>query len=349
MSKEKLIYEEIFDSIPDGILILDNDLNIVSINESSENLLNISRTKTSGNHISKYFPEEIIKLCRSVLENERIIHEEEFNFRTPLNSIIPIGIVGSPIYDKKGETEGLILQVKDREKLNLLSKIHGNETIEEDYQYLIRGIAHELNNPLSGIKGAAQLLNNNLSKDEVNKCSEIIIKEVDRLKNLIERLKRLDNFDKDSFGPVNIQELLMDILFLESNLHTNIKFITKFDITIPEIHGDETSLKQVFMNLIKNSVDAIGKNGQIEIKTKWVTEYRIKSKNNIQITIKDNGKGIIKKNINKIFTPFYSSKKNGTGLGLFISSQIIAKHGGVIMVKSEPKKGTEFNIHLPLK
>ncbi len=352
MAKKKILkdipFEEIFDSIPDGIIITDKNLAIISINESSENILNISRSKASGNPLSKYFPKEITNLSKAVIKNQRIIHEDEITYRTPLNSTILIECIGSPIYKHNGEIDGLILQIKDKEKMNLLSKIQGNEKMEENYEYMLRGMAHELNNPLSGIKGAAQLLSSKLSSEEVNKCSDIIIKEVDRLKSLIDRLRRLDSFERESFEPVNIHEILLDIIFLESNLHDYINFDTKFDITIPPVSGDQTSLKQVFINIIKNAIDSIGKEGSIEIKTKWVTDYKIKSKNNIEITIKDNGQGIQRKNLKKIFTPFFSNKKGGSGLGLFISNQIIAKHGGVIMVESEIKKGTKFKIHLPV-
>lgn len=223
--------------------------------------------------------------------------------------------------------------------------------MEENYEFLVSGLAHELKNPLSGIKGAAQLLQNSLNEEEATRCSEIIIKEVDRLRDLINRIRKIDTFDKELFSPVDIHELLFDIIFLESKSSRNIEFTHNFDITMPPIFADKNSIKQVLINIIKNSVDAVNKkeinDGMITLGTKWVTDYKIKSRNTVIISIKDNGIGIEKDNIEKIFTPFFSSKKKGSGLGLFISNQIIIKHGGFILVDSELNQGTEFRIHLP--
>ncbi|MGH7884618.1 MAG: two-component system sensor histidine kinase NtrB, partial [Thermodesulfobacteriota bacterium] len=263
MIPNKIPYKDIFDSIPEGIVITTEKLEIVSINESSENLLNISRAKATGQKLSRYFPAEITKTCKKVIAEERIIHEDEVSYRTPLDSIIKIEFTGSPIYKNDGNLCGLILQIKDKEKINFLTKMNTQESMEENYEFLARGLAHELKNPLSGIKGAAQLLKGELNSDEIARCSEIIVKEVDRLRDLINRIKRIDNFDKDSFSFVDIHELLFDIIFLESKIRNNIKFQHNFDITIPHIFADKNSIKQLFINIIKNAVDAVGNSGEI--------------------------------------------------------------------------------------
>lgn len=322
------------------------------MNETSENLLNISSIKATGKKLSKYFRSEIVSICNKAIAQERIIHEQEVNFTTLLNTFVKIDITVSPYYLSEGILSGLILQIKDKDKIDFLTKLNRQESMEENYDFLVRGLAHELKNPLSGIKGAAQLLNKNLNEDEIVRCSEIIIKEVDRLRDLIERIKRIDTFDKGSFSPVDIHELLFDIIFLESKTSKNIEFSHNFDITMPPVIADKNSLKQVLINIIKNSVDAIKNSecengGHVTLGTKWVTDYKIKSKNSVIISVKDNGTGIDRKNVRKIFTPFFSSKEKGSGLGLFISNQIIIKHGGFITVESEPGTGTEFQIHLP--
>ncbi len=340
-------YKDIFDSIPDGIIITTKDLKIISVNESSENLLNISRKKATGKKLSRYFPDEITDICKKVISEERIIYEDELIYRTPLNSTIKIEFTGSPFYSSDGNVSGLTIQIKDKEKINFLTKMDKQENMEESYEFLARGLAHELKNPLSGIKGAAQLLSTELNSTEISKCSEIIVKEVDRLRDLTNKIRGIDSFDKGSFKEVNIHELLFDIIFLESKIKDNVEFKHFFDITIPPIIADKDSIKQVLINIVKNAGDAIKSNGEITLSTKWVTDYKLKDKNSVLISIKDNGIGIDKKNIKKIFTPFFSNKKKGSGLGLFISNQIVTKHGGFILVDSKPDEGTEFKIYLP--
>jgi len=204
---------------------------------------------------------------------------------------------------------------------------------------------------LSGIRGAAQILSNDAEDREAKKCAEIIIKEADRLRDLIDKFKRLEPFAKDSFELVDIHEILTEITFLESKSsnQNELNIIQNFDVSLPPISGDENSLKQVFLNIIKNAKEAGSSKVTIEISTRWITDYKFKNENAISIDIKDNGAGISKEAIEKIFTPFYTTKKEGTGLGLFLAYQIIAKHGGAILVESEIGKGTTFRVYLPIK
>ncbi|MCY3986432.1 MAG: ATP-binding protein [Candidatus Dadabacteria bacterium] len=340
-------YRDLLDSLPEGMIVADRHLNIISVNEPSELILNISRRKTIGRHISSFLPEEITGLCSRAVKEERIVQENDLLFRISPDSSINVECTVSPIHGSDGGMNGLIIQIRNTEKMNMMSIISRNCSLEENYETLVRGLAHEIRNPLSGIKGAAQLLNGTLSKTEKNKCSKIIIKETERLEDLFNRLVKPSSVSIQHLMSVDINEILLDIIFLESNLHKNINFRPKLDIAIPPIPGDYNSLKQVFINIIQNAVSSIRKKGEITISTRWVTDYKIRNKHTVLISVKDNGTGIQKKDLKKIFTPFFSSKKKGTGLGLFISSQVIAKYGGIITAESDEEEGSEFRIQLP--
>lgn len=340
-------YRDLLDSLPEGVIVADKDLNIISVNEPSETILNISRRKTIGKHISRFLPEEITNLCARAVEEERVVQENDLLFRISRDSSINVECTASPIHGGDGRMNGLIIQIRNTEKMNMMSIISRNCSLEENYETLVKGLAHEIRNPLSGIKGAAQLLNGTLSETEKNRCSKIIIKEVERLKDLVDRLVKPSSVSTQHLMSVDINEILIDIIFLESNLHKNIKFEQKLDVTIPPIPGDYNSFKQVCINLIQNAVSSIKDDGRITVSTKWVPDYKIRNKHTVLISVKDNGRGIQKKDLKKIFTPFFSSKKKGTGLGLFISSQVIAKYGGIITAESGEGKGSEFRIQLP--
>lgn len=340
-------YRELLDSMPDGIVVAGNDLRIVSLNEPSENILNVSRRKAVGKRVSKIFPPEINRLCERAIKERRVIQKDDLAFRAPSGTAVRVECTVAPAHGSDGDPRGLIIQIRDMSKTDMLSIMNRNSSFGENYEILVRGLAHEMRNPLSGIKGAAQLMSGALSDRERDRCSRIIIKEAERLRDLLDRLVKPSSLAAESTSPVDINEILIDIIFLESNLHEDIKFTRKLDVAIPPVPGDYNSLKQVFINLVQNAAAAVRGKGEITVSTKWVSDYRIRDRNTVLISVRDNGAGIERKNLKKIFTPFFSGRKDGTGLGLFISSQVIAKYGGVITAESEEGKGSVFRVQLP--
>jgi len=358
---EENFFKEVFDAIPDGIIVLDRSFSVLSINDTAEAIFKISREKAFGKPSFAFLPEEIEETAQKALKEERTIFGDEINPVLRGGERIRIQSVATPLFSEQGNLLGVIVQIKDLSGAKFLSEKTLQQTSTSTLEGLIVGLAHELKNPLSGIRGAAQIIaEETTSGEERIKCAEIIIKEADRLKVLLETLKRLEPFAKEVFEPVDIHEILLEIIFLESKSgkEKEVHFIQNFDVTLPSVLGDRNSLKQVFLNLIKNAIEAISdkrlpKNpsskphGTVEISTRWITDYKLKNENAISIEIKDNGTGIPREALEKIFNPFYTTKKEGTGLGLFLAYQIIAKHGGAILVESELGKGTVFKVYLP--
>jgi len=345
----KLNYKDIFDTLPDGYIFLDKEKFINDLNQSAELILNVSRKKLIGQNLNKLFPCEINELIDKAERDERTITDDDIKVRVFLNQPLSLQVIVTPYMDEKASIVGFILQLRDIEGTKLLTEQSEIRSFNNNFENMILGLTHELKNPLSGVKGAAQLLNDDLNEDEMKKCSEIIINEVDRLSELIDRIKRLDDLDTDNFAEVDINEILLDIIFLHSKLLKNrIKIVKDLDISIPPVIGDPNSLKQVFINLVKNAVQAISNKGKITIKTKLINDYKIKSNYPILVSVRDNGKGISAEQKDKIFTPFYTTKNNGTGVGLFVTYQILVKHGGTILVESEENSGSEFKVYLPV-
>jgi two-component system nitrogen regulation sensor histidine kinase GlnL len=221
---------------------------------------------------------------------------------------------------------------------------------------LAAGLAHEIKNPLGGIKGAAQLLAVELSKKSpLQEYTSLMIREVERINGIIEELMNLTNPRSPRLSEVNLAKILSDIVLLQKETHQGkkVEFLLNLDPSIPPIRGDENLLIRLFLNLIKNAGEAIEKKGEVEIVTKVASEYLLNKPGErpvpfVVVEIRDNGKGIPPEEIDQIFTPFYTTKNRGSGLGLAICQKIVSEHSGFLKVESSPGKGSIFTVSLPL-
>jgi two-component system nitrogen regulation sensor histidine kinase GlnL len=219
---------------------------------------------------------------------------------------------------------------------------------------LAAGLAHEIKNPLAGIRGAAQLLRRSLVRDSsLVEYTDIMIREVDRVSFLIEQLLDLSRPARLNLTSLNIHELLDDVLLLERETveEGKITLRKQFDPSLPLIRGDRSQLTQVFLNLVKNALQAMDGRGCLTITTRIETDFHIRERGRKQgkfiwVEIEDNGPGIKGEDLSHIFSPFFTTKNNGTGLGLAISYRIIKEHGGLIRVESREGEGTIFRVSL---
>jgi two-component system nitrogen regulation sensor histidine kinase GlnL len=219
---------------------------------------------------------------------------------------------------------------------------------------LAAGLAHEIRNPLGGIKGAAQLLRRSLDgPSQLREYTDIMIREVDRVNQLIEQLLDLSGPAQLTLAPINIHQLLDDVLLLEGQTvnaeNTAIRKI--FDPSLPPIRGDRARLTQVFLNIVKNAFQAMERGGTLTITTRLETDFHIREQGTarnrlIWIDIADEGTGIKDEDLPHIFSPFFTTKNNGSGLGLATSYGIVKEHGGLIRVETEEGKGTTFKVSL---
>jgi two-component system nitrogen regulation sensor histidine kinase GlnL len=219
---------------------------------------------------------------------------------------------------------------------------------------LAAGLAHEIKNPLGGIKGAAQLLRRAARSDpSVAEYTDIMIREVDRVNDLIEQLLDLSRPAGLNLAPVNIHEILDQVLWLEGQTAagTQIQLRKRFDPSLPPVRADRAQLTQVFLNLVKNAFQAMGQSGTLIVTTRLQTDFRVRDQGGpatrfIWVDIADEGAGIREADLPQIFSPFFTTKTNGTGLGLAICYRIIKEHGGTIRVESAENRGSTFRVSL---
>jgi two-component system nitrogen regulation sensor histidine kinase GlnL len=263
-----------------------------------------------------------------------------------IGQIINIDFHLSPFFSN-GKIEGAVLSIS--ENINI------SEREEYDFDplvYLIGSIAHEIKNPLGGIKGAAQLLRNRAQNAPIDEYVDLIVKETDRLNSILHDYLTLCK--KPAFNQVNIHEVMEKALSIMNVPMKGAGIALKrlYDPSLPQVRGDEAKLLQVFLNIIKNAIESMKKGGRLEVST-YPSKESIREGGRIKrwalISIKDSGRGIPAKDLQKIFIPFYTKKKQGTGIGLALSRKIIKDHGGLINVKSQVSKGTSFFIYIPFE
>lgn len=218
-----------------------------------------------------------------------------------------------------------------------------------------RLIAHELKNPLAGIKGAAQLLYDDVKSEEGRALLKLIGSEIDRIRRLADRMETLGDQDPDKMASVNIHTILRQARTIVQSSESRLVFSERYDPSLPHALGDSDTLMQAVLNLIRNAQDAVKEteSPQIELSTSFRSDVTSRSKTNgetrqlpIQISITDNGPGVSDELQDRIFQPFVTTKRDGQGLGLALVSKVAKAHGGLVEVRSRPGR-TTFSILLP--
>ncbi len=351
----ELLFQQVIESLPDALFLIDAEGKIQFLNPAAERLCATSSTLIKNRLIQDLFPKakDFIERLQSTLHTGHAytIREDELTNRARESFVVEIHI--SPYYDEEGKNIGASILMRD---LSALKKM------EEDFRYADRlaimgtiasGLAHEIKNPLGGIKGAAQMLKREIKKKDLQEYLEIIIKEANRVNKIIQELLNFTKPQNTKLISVNLNKLLDELVQLEqvNEASQSIQFIRHFDPSLPPVKADENQLKQVFLNLIKNAREALNGKGNIQISTRMVTGYQLKLEHGkvarmVQVDIHDNGCGMDTETLANLFAPFYTTKKGGTGLGLAISHRIITELQGFIQVESEPKKGSTLSVFL---
>jgi len=338
--------EAIINSLEEALIVFDKNSRIIYLNKTAEELLRKSSKDILGKKLRQVLAGEraISPLLSKAIDEGRSFKGKSIGL--DVGQTINVDFHLSPFFSN-AKIEGAVLSVS--ENINMAER--------EDYDfdplvYLVGSIAHEIKNPLGGIKGAAQLLRNKTQNASIDEYVELIIRETDRLNSILHDYLTLCK--KPSFNPVNIHEVMEKALsVVEIPIReTGITVKRLYDPSLPHVRGDEAKLLQVFLNIIKNAFESMRKGGKLEISTcpsKESFRKGGKIKRWALITIRDTGKGIEEKDLQKIFMPFYTKKKSGTGIGLALSKKIIKDHGGLIKVKSQVGKGTSFFIYIPFE
>ncbi len=345
----KLYYQQnLPNQMVTAVIVLNSELLIQYANPAAEALLVKSFNKLRRNSLKSIFfnnPINDIRLKQLLTSGQEFSDSDvilEFFDRRQ----ITVEITASSVeFDKSPH---ILLEFKQIDQQKQFSLEAFQQQQWESARDLIRGLAHEIKNPLGGLRGAAQLLNKELSAEQ-QEYTEMIIEQADRLTNLVDRLLGPNQLPKMSWQ--NIHVVLEKVAKLvKFNNPQETKIQKDYDPSIPDIHFDEDKIHQAILNIVNNAIQVIGTDGKITLKTRAASNKTINGKRvklTAQISIIDNGPGIPEKIQDTLFYPMVSGRANGTGLGLSISQTLINQHNGKLSCVSQPGH-TEFIILLPI-
>lgn len=350
-------YEDIIEGLAEGVVAVDSRLVVRIFNQSAEKICELPRTSVIGRHASEVFKKDarLVEMLGNTLKEGRLFAEYEERLQRRFSGPLPVGITTSQTFDQSGNVSGAVALIKD---LSGIKSLETGSLRKERLAYIgtfAANLAHEIKNPLSGIRGAAQLLSKKIKEERLGEYTSIIIKEADRLDKILREMLDFARPAKLAKKSLNIHKALDTVAFLAQEGLAPDTLKRDYDPSLPPVYADEGQLTQVFLNLIKNAKEALvaDKAGRIRITTRMATEFHLVDSlgsggKMALVEIKDNGSGIKDEDLEKIFTPFFTTKPRGSGLGMAISLKIIKEHGGFLKIDSTPGEGTTVSVYLPI-
>lgn len=347
--------KRLLDSLSTAVLLCDTTLRLRYLNPAAESLLAVSESRALGMPLSDVLLDVGQHTDTSLQETLRSGHpftKREARLRVDLREIVvdySVSLMHAP-----GEATQLLIEIQPRDRLLRIAREEAMLASHQATRKLVRGVAHEIKNPLGGIRGAAQLLERELPSPELTEYTRIIIEEADRLRQLADRMlgpRRLP-----SLRQVNVHECVERVVnLLQAEAGGRVTIERDYDPSLPDITIDPDQLIQAMLNIGGNALQALLENPSdreplLIFKTRPVRQFTIGAKRHrivLRVDIRDNGPGIPAELRESIFYPMVSGRAGGTGLGLSIAQDIIHQYQGRIECESRPGE-TTFSIFLPL-
>ena len=344
------MYKKILAHINEAVLLFNQHLVLTYINTAGEILLADSAKHLLGLDAKTLFKssKELLSVMQQCLDNHEPLVDRELPLYN-LKQSKTINLSVTPLL-KEGQLNEILVELQQIDRHIRISKEEQLFAQQNVSRTLVKGLAHEIKNPLGGIRGAAQLLELELPDNELKEYTQIIVQESDRLKCLMDKMLGPNKPSKKEF--LNIHEILERVRHL-INIEAghNIILVTDYDPSIPELKADKNQLIQAVLNVVQNAIQAMQKDGKIVIKTRIKRHTTIGKKRyrlTAKIDIIDNGPGISQELMSQIFYPMITGRAEGTGLGLSIAQSLVNQHNGLIECDSEPGN-TIFSIYLPME
>lgn len=335
--------DEVVTNLPVGLIATGRDGRIAFFNEAAEKITGLNLNEARGKDPDEVLPDKWCGLKESLDKGQTILEEEmECSFGN--DESVPLSVSATKIVNEEGDFVGNILILRDLGEVRTLQEEIRRKEKLAALGSLAAGIAHEIRNPLSSIKGLASYFGNKFAETvEDKESASVMVKEVDRLNRVISELLEFARPSELKLRPTDINEVLQHSVRLvqQDAKAKNIEIDLAKSGDLPSVLLDPDRFSQALLNLYLNAIQATDEGGVLSVRSSPSQSQDIK------IEVADTGSGISPSDLNKIFDPYFTTKSSGTGLGLAIVHKIIEAHKGDIKARSEPGKGTVFTIFIP--
>jgi two-component system nitrogen regulation sensor histidine kinase NtrY len=344
LEQRRKYMEIVLKNVAAGVISIDERGMITTINTSAEQMLEVKGEDVLDKRFSKVLPQEYVERIEELMNDLKSSPREFIESQLTLNlkgKSLSLMINLTALKDEEGKSIGVVAVFDDLTQLIKVQRMAA-------WREVARRIAHEIKNPLTPIQLSAQRLRKRylgkLKEDgEVfDDCTRTIVKEVEDLKGMVNEFSNFARLPASQPTPNHLNEIIQEtlVLFQEARRSVRFEFIPQ---DLPVFNIDRDQMKRVMINLIKNSLAAIEKEGEIKIQTSYDSNLQM-----VRLEVSDNGSGISDEDKGRLFEPYFSTRRTGTGLGLTIVNTIIADHNGYIRVRDNPPGGTTFVIELPV-
>jgi two-component system, NtrC family, nitrogen regulation sensor histidine kinase GlnL len=341
-------------ALPAPVIVIDRDDKIRMVNPAAEQFFGSSATALYETAFSALVAlhspilaliDAVRRVGNTMSEYDVLLEGPRFGSRTVTIQVAPAG----------NAADQLILVLHERSMVDKLDRQLTHRSAARSMTAMAAMLAHEVKNPLSGIRGAAQLLEQDADQGG-RELTRLICDETDRIVALVDRMEAFSDHQPIQREAVNIHEVLERVRKLaQSGFARHVRFVEEYDPSLPPVHGNRDLLVQVFLNIVKNAAEALpGTDGEIILSTAYRHGLRLAGPGGetrrllpLMVAVADNGTGIPEDMRAYLFDPFVTSKRNGTGLGLALVAKVIGDHGGVIEFDSQPRR-TVFRVFLPV-
>jgi len=342
----KQYIETVLNNVTTGVITLDAEGTITTINPSARSMLELKEKRPVGKNYAEVLEEarfeELNEHIRRGMATPYQITDKEIKLKLETQSVT-LSLSMSPLKASPGNFSGMVLVLDDLTQLIQAQKIAA-------WKEVAQRVAHEIKNPLTPIQLSAERILKRLGKDgkshhrTIEEGANTIVQEAGTIKSLVDEFSNFARMPKIQLQAADITDIFNQAMAPFKGIYSEVKFRTDFTDNIPSpLQMDPEYMRRVFINLFDNAIDAMNKQGEIIIHASYD-----KLQNHLRIEVADSGPGISEEDKEKLFLPYFSTKKKGTGLGLAIVNQIISEHNGTIHVEDNRPLGAKFVIHLPV-
>ena len=343
-SRVKAFSDSLVDNMPIGLVALDGSSKVIAFNAWAESILGRPAEGVIGRPANEVLPDTCREILVELERSEKVIERETECSVSPVKTV-PLELIATTLKEESGHPQGSVILFRDLTEIRQLKAEIARSQRLASIGSLAAGVAHEIRNPLSSIKGFATYFKEKLrGSPEDSKTADIMIKEVERLNRVVRQLLDLSRPREIKKVRASVGSLIEHTLKLTEvqARKRGVVIKTQMDAGTPDVRVDPDRIKQVLLNLCLNALEAMKAGGVLTL------SLGRQDKKMLQIVISDTGPGIPREEVERVFDPFYTTKTSGTGLGLAIVHRIVEAHAGEIRVTSGPGGGTTFTVLLPI-